>query len=83
MKTHRKNLEWEADVVLPGNTQHIRQVQCEVDNAPTGSCQVGPGEHGADEEALEDGHNAEDGEENEHHTRITVRQKIPHLAGEQ
>lgn len=47
-------------MVLPGNTQHIRQVQCEVDNAPTGSCQVGPGEHSADEEALEDGHNAED-----------------------
>lgn len=47
-------------MVLPGNTEHIRQVQREVDNAPTGSCQVGPGEHSADEEALEDGHNSED-----------------------
>lgn len=70
-------------MVLPGNTQHIREVEREVDNAPTGSCQVGPGEDGADEETLDDGHNTEDREENEYHTRITVRQQIPHLAREQ
>jgi len=83
LKTHRKDLEGEADIVLPGNTQHIRQVQREIDNAPTGSCQVGPGEHSTDEEALEDGHNTEDREENKHHARVAVRQQIPHLERKQ
>lgn len=50
--THSKDLDGEAHVVLPGYTQDIWQVQCEVDDAPTGCCQVGPGEERANEEAL-------------------------------
>lgn len=54
--THREDLDGEAHIVLPGYTQDVGQIECEVDDAPTGCCQVSPGEERANEEALEDGH---------------------------
>lgn len=50
--TYSKDLDGEAHIVLPGYAQHIGQVQREVDDAPTGCCQVGTGEERANEEAL-------------------------------
>lgn len=57
--THHDNFCSKAHVVLPGNTQHVGQVEGEVYNATAGSCQVGTGEQGADEETLHDGYYTE------------------------
>lgn len=50
--THGEDLDGEAHIVLPGYTQDVGQIECEVDDAPTGCGQVSPGEECANEEAL-------------------------------
>ena len=80
--THHKKFGSKADVVLPGNTQHVGQVESEVDDAPAGRCQVGTREQGADEETLHDGYHAERPQEQEHDTWVTVRQQVAHLRRE-
>lgn len=76
MIPHHEDLEREAHVVLPRHAQHIGQVQNEVDDAPTGCRQVGSGEEGADQEALQDGHHAEHGQKDKHHAGVAVRQQV-------
>lgn len=74
--THRQDLEREAHVVLPCHTQDVGQVQREVDDAPTGCCQVGSGEECADQEALQDGHHGEHGQKDKHHAGVAVGQQV-------
>lgn len=50
--THSEDLDGEAHVVLPGYTQDVGQIEREIDDAPTGCCQVSPGEERANEETL-------------------------------
>ena len=69
-------------MVSPGHTQHIGQVEGEVDEASAGGCQVGPGEEGADEETLHDGGRSEGRQEEEHHSRGAVGQDVPPLEEE-
>ena len=77
--TYSKHFGSEADVVLPGHAEHIGQVQREVDDPPAGGRQVSPGEHGADQEALHDGHHGEGAQEEEDHPGVAVGQKVPFL----
>lgn len=77
--THHYNFGSEAHVVLPGDTQHIGQVEGEVDDASAGGCQVGTREERADEETLHDGHDAKGSQEQKHHSWIAVGQQVPHL----
>lgn len=77
--THHDKLCSKAYVVLPGDTQHVGQVEREVYDAPAGSCQVGPREQSADKETLHDGNNAEGSQEKKHHARVTVWQQVSHL----
>lgn len=80
--THHYYFCSEAHVVLPGNTQHVGQVEGEVYYATTGSCQVGTREQCADEETLHDGYDTEGTKEKKHHSWVTVRQQVSHLKGE-
>lgn len=54
-----KDFSAEADVVLPGYTEHIRQVEREVDDSSTGGGEVSSSERCAEEETLHDGHHGE------------------------
>lgn len=61
----------------------MRQVEQEVDEAPTGGRQVCPTEKHTDEEALHDGGHAEDQQEDEDHGRVAVTQHLPVLVRKQ
>ena len=50
------------------------QVEGEVDDTTTGCCQTGPGEEGAEQEALHDRSNGESQQEQEEDERIAVMQ---------
>lgn len=71
--THHYNFRSKAYVVLPGDTQHVWQIEGEVYNATAGSCQVGTREQGTDEETLHDGYYAKGSQEKKHHSWVTVR----------
>lgn len=68
-----------VEVISPRHTQHIRQVQTEVYQPPTGCSKVGFGEEGADEETLHDGCSGKGHQEEEHHKRVAVRQDVAPL----
>lgn len=70
------------EVISPGDTQHIGQVEAEVDEPSTGSSQVGFGEKGADEETLHDGGGGKRHEEKKDDSGVAVRQNIPPLQKE-
>lgn len=38
----------ETNVVLPGHTEHVRQVEGEIDDPTTGCCEVGSGKCSAE-----------------------------------
>ncbi len=48
-ESHRGDLGAEAHDVPPGIAKHMRQVEQEVDEAPTGGCQIRPREKHTDE----------------------------------
>ena len=81
-ETHHDDFGGEAHVLLPGDTQHVGQVECEVDDPSTSSGQVGAGEYGADEETLHDGYHGEGTQEQEDHSWVTVGQEITRLTRE-
>lgn len=51
---HHSHLEVSRHPVLPGEAENVGQVEGEVDDATAGCCQAGPGEEGAEQEALHD-----------------------------
>lgn len=77
--SYGNNFGPKADVVLPGDTEHIGQVEGEVDNSSTGSCQVSSGERRTEEETLHDGDHGVGAQEEEDHSRVAVGQQVPHL----
>lgn len=77
--SHRGDLGPEAQDVPPGVAKHMRQVEQEVDEAPTGGCQIRPREKHTDEKALHDCGHAEDQEEDKDHRRVAVSQNLPIL----
>lgn len=60
------------EVVSPGATQHIRQIEAEVNEASAGSSQVGLREEGTDEETLHDGGGGKRQEEEEDNNWVAV-----------
>lgn len=80
--THHYKFCSKANIVLPGDTQHVGQIEREVYNATAGGCQVGTREQGTDEETLHDGNNAEGSKEKKHHAWVTVWQQASHLSVE-
>ncbi len=75
-ESHRGDLGAEAHDVPPGVTKHMRQVEQEVDEAPTGGCQIRPREKHTDEKALHDRGHAEDQEEDKDHRWVAVSQNL-------
>lgn len=70
------------EVVSPGNTQYIGQVEAKVYEPPTGSSQVGFGEKGTDQETLHDGSGGKCHEEEKDNSRVAVWQDVTPLEGE-
>lgn len=70
-----------GQIFPPGHTEHIGQVEREVDEAPTGCCQIGTREECTDEEAQHDRGCSKGGQEEEDHCRVTVGQDIAQLKG--
>ncbi len=75
-ESHRGDLGAEAHDVPPGIAKHMRQVEQEVDEAPTGGCQIRPREKHTDEKALHDSGHAEDQEEDKDHRWVAVSQHL-------
>ena len=73
---YRQNLQVETHDLPPGVAEHVRQVEDEVEEAPTRSGQVGFGEEDADEEALSDSGEAEDQQEDEDHRGVAVLEHL-------
>lgn len=68
-----------VEVVSPGDTQDVRQVESEVDESPAGSWQVGLWKEGADEETLHDGGGGKSCEEEKNNGWVAVRQDVAPL----
>lgn len=81
--SYGKDFGSEADVVLPGHTEHVGQVEGEVDDSSAGGGQVSTGKRGAEEETLHDGYHGEGSQEEEDHPGVTVGQQVPLLYGTQ
>lgn len=71
---HHSHLEVSCHPVLPGETENVWQVEGEVDDATAGCCQAGPGEEGAEQEALHDRSRGESRQEQEEDEWIAVMQ---------
>ena len=69
---HHSHLQVGGHPVLPGEAENVGQVEGEVDDATTGCCKVGPGEAGAEQEALHDRSSGESQQEQEEDERIAV-----------
>lgn len=78
-QTYSDDFGAEAHVVLPSHTEHIRQVEGEVDNAPASRCLVGTWERRTDQKTLHDGYHSEWPEEEEDYARVTIGQEITQL----
>lgn len=74
--SHRGELGSEAQDIPPGVAQHMRQVEEEIDETPTGGRQVRPREKHTYEKALHDSGHAEDQQEDKDHRRVTVSQNL-------
>lgn len=81
--SYGKDFGSEANVVLPGHTEHIGQVEGEIDDPTTGCCEVGSGKRRAEQEALHDGHHRVGAQKEEDHPGVTVGQQVSHLYGEE
>lgn len=68
-----------VEVVSPGHTQYVGQVETKVYKPPTRSSQVGFGEEGADEETLHDGGGGKRRQEEKYNRWVAVRQDVPPL----
>lgn len=77
--SYGKDFGPEADVVLPGHTEHVGQIEGEVDNPAAGRRQVGPGKRSAEQKALHDGHYGVGAQEEEDHPGVTIGQQVPFL----
>lgn len=77
--THHGNLGGETHDVAPGVTKDVRQVEGKVDEAAARRRQVGFGEEDANEEALSDGGQAEDQQEDEDERGVAVLEDAPVL----
>ena len=75
-EAHSDDFDSIANVVLPGDTEHVGQVEGEVDDSPAGGGQVCSGERSADEETLHDGDDCVGSQEEEDDARVTVRQQV-------
>lgn len=71
--THSKDSVSGLEVVSPGHTQYVGQVEAKVYDPPTGSSQVGLGEEGANEETLHDCGSGKRREEEKYNSRVAVR----------
>ena len=71
-----------VEVVSPGNTEYIGQVEAKVYEPPTGGSQVGFGEEGADEETLHDGGSGKCSEEEKDNSWVAIWQDVPPLEDE-
>lgn len=74
--SHRGKLGAEPHDIPPGVAQDMRQVEEEIDETPTGGCQVCPREKHTYEKALHDGGHAEDQQKDKDHRRVTVSQNL-------
>lgn len=70
-----------GQIFPPGHTEHIGQVEREVDEASAGCCQIGTREERADEEAQHDCGCSKGDQEEEDHCRVAVGQDIAQLKG--
>lgn len=77
--THSEDSVCGGEVVSPGNTQYIGQIEAKVYEPPTGSSQVGFGEEGTNEETLHDGGSGKRHEEEKDNRRVAVWQNVPPL----
>lgn len=66
-------------MVLPGDTEHIGQVEGKVDDSTTGCCQISSGECSTEQEALHDRYHGIRAKEEEDHPRVAVRQQVSFL----
>lgn len=78
-RSYSEDFGSEADVVLPGDAEHIGQVKGEVDDSSTGGSQVSAGERRAEQETLHDGYHSKGAQEEEDHARVAVGQQVPLL----
>lgn len=78
-RSYSKDFGPKADVVLPGNAEHVGQVEGEVDDSSTGSGQVSAGKRRAEQETLHDGYHSEGAQEEEDHAGVAVGQQVPLL----
>lgn len=77
--TYSEKFGAEANVILPGDAQHIGQVECKVNDASTCCCQVRSCKCCAQEETLHDSHYSVGRKEEEDYTRVTVGQQVSFL----
>jgi len=70
-----------GDAVLPGNTEDVRQVEGEVDDATAGRCQVCFVEEYTQQETLHDGGHCESQQEEEDKDGVAVIQHLSTLKG--
>ena len=71
---YHSHLHVGCNSVLPSEAENVWQVEGEVDDTTAGCCQTGPGEEGAEQEALHDRSNGESQQEQEEDERIAVMQ---------
>lgn len=71
---HHSHLQVGCHSVLPGETEDVRQVEGEVEDTTAGCGQAGPGEEGAEQEALHDRGGGESQQEQEEDERVAVMQ---------
>lgn len=69
---HHSHLQVSRHAVLPGEAENVWQVEGEVDDPTTGCGQAGPGEEGAEQEALHDRSSGEGQQEQEEDEWIAV-----------
>lgn len=68
-----------SEVVSPGDTEDVGQIEAEVYESPTGSSQVGFGEEGTDKETLHDGSCGKRREEEKDNRWVAVWQDVTPL----
>lgn len=81
-QTHRSKLDWEGQDISPGVTEHMGQVEQEVDKSTAGSSQICSWEKDTDEEALHDSGYTEHQQEHEDHWWVAISQNFPVLQTE-
>lgn len=70
-----------GQIFPPGHTEHVGQIEREVDETSAGCCQIGTREERADEEAQHNCGCSKSGQEEENHSGVTVGQDVSQLRG--